>query len=51
MIRGISDVYNDKERNLIEILINKIEHIEPILELAFSKGLISNQDDKKEFAK
>ncbi|EJR05167.1 hypothetical protein II5_03157 [Bacillus cereus MSX-A1] len=50
MIRGISDVYNDKERNLIEILINKIEHIEPILELAFSKGLISNQDDKKEFA-
>ncbi|WP_242245344.1 hypothetical protein [Bacillus cereus group sp. BfR-BA-01330] len=50
MINNISGIYGEKERELIQKLINKIENIEPILELAFSKGLISKQDDKTEFA-
>lgn len=51
IIKKITNVYRDKEMDLLKTLINSLEKMEPILESAFSKGLISNQDDKIEFAK
>ncbi|QWH42888.1 hypothetical protein EXW53_26815 (plasmid) [Bacillus mycoides] len=39
-----------KEIELLEKLIYKIKHIEPLLDLAFANDLIRDKDDKKEFA-
>ncbi|PFM17806.1 hypothetical protein COJ44_12975 [Bacillus anthracis] len=51
ILNKITKVYKDNEIDLLGTLINNLENMEPILKLALSKGLISNQADKKEFTK
>ncbi|MFU1888126.1 hypothetical protein [Bacillus wiedmannii] len=51
ILNKITKVYKDNEIDLLGTLINNLENMEPILKLASSKGLISNQADKKEFTK
>lgn len=51
ILNKITKVYKDNEIDLLGALINNLKSMKPILKLASSKGLISNQADKKEFTK
>ncbi|PGT07238.1 hypothetical protein [Bacillus cereus] len=51
VLKEITRVYKTKEEDLLEVLLNNINNLEPIMDTAFSKGLISSKDNKKEFAK
>lgn len=51
VLEKITEVYKLKEDILLGSLLNKINNIEPIMDKAFSKELISNNTDKEEFAK
>lgn len=51
VLKEITKVYKTNEDVLLEVLLKKINHLEPIIDAAFSKGLISSKGDKKEFAK
>ncbi|PFR36752.1 hypothetical protein [Bacillus cereus] len=50
-LKEITKIYKTNEDLLLEALLNKINNLEPILDKALSKGLISSKDNKKEFAK
>ncbi|WJE22420.1 hypothetical protein QRY07_12060 [Bacillus cereus] len=51
LLKNFTSIYKDQEINLLEKLIEKIAHVDLILEFAHSNGIIQNQGDKKEFAK
>lgn len=51
VLKKITNIYKTKEDALLEVLLNKINNLESIMEAAFLKGLIGSKDDKKEFAR